>query len=238
MPNAIESSNKKEVQLKRIMQNGLTNCKIRRAVKIPMRKGSGVFHSFEGLMDDREHFAIGFADWETQALPLVRLHSECITGDLFGSARCDCGDQLREALSILQSGGGILLYMRQEGRGIGLYNKLDAYDLQRLGLDTFEANNKLNFPDDIRNYFDAAQMLKALGIHRIRLLSNNPEKRRQLIQCGITVEQTLCTKTYLKAENKSYLEAKKIKYHHTFHWDNKEENHDPTPLTNQWCINF
>lgn len=212
--------------------------KIRQAVKIPLQSGPAFFYSFNGLMDGKEHFAVGFEDWEKQRLPLVRIHSECVTGDVFQSLKCDCGDQLEEALNLLQKEAGLLLYLRQEGRGIGLYNKLDAYALQQCGLDTYEANNKLNFPDDLRDYFVAVQMLKSLGVGRLRLLSNNPEKQRQLVQYGIAVEEVCSTGIYLKAENKRYLKAKKIKHQHTLFFENEEADHDTTPIAHQWCGGF
>ena len=121
--------------------------------------------------------------------PLVRLHSECLTGDVFGSQRCDCGPQLREAVERIADAGGFLLYLRQEGRGIGLYAKLDAYALQDAGLDTYEANLALGFAADERDYTVAAQMLRALGVSRVALLSNNPDKAAQLTGLGITVTE-------------------------------------------------
>src|SRR5918997_1639705 len=149
--------------------------------------------TFDGLVDGREHLLLGLGDWR-QALarsasgseaPLVRPHSECLTGDVFGSERCYCGPQLREAAERITESGGFLLYLRQEGRGIGLYAKLDAYALQDAGLDTYEANLALGFGEDERDYGVAAEMLFALGVRRIDLLTNNPDKVAQLRAAGV-----------------------------------------------------
>jgi GTP cyclohydrolase II len=160
------------------------------------------------LEDSAEHIAIGLGRWESLEAPLVRVHSECLTGDIFGSAKCDCGEQLQEALERLERDGGILLYLRQEGRGIGLYNKLDAYELQQKGMDTYEANRTLGFRDDQRSYGVAARMLDALGVKKIRLLSNNPDKKLQLERHGVVVSELVSTGVFLKRENRRYLEAK------------------------------
>jgi GTP cyclohydrolase II len=164
--------------------------------------------SYTGLVDNKEHIAIVFnsAD-KQQKSPLVRVHSECLTGDLFHSSRCDCGEQLDESINIMKDKGGIILYLRQEGRGIGLYNKLDAYLFQEKGIDTYEANRKLGFNDDERNYDDAINMLKAMKVLSIHLLTNNPLKI-DAIGKEIFVESIQNTKTYLKRDNKNYLLAK------------------------------
>jgi GTP cyclohydrolase II len=140
--------------------------------------------------------------------PLVRPHSECLTGDVFGSERCDCGPQFREALERISATGGLLLYLRQEGRGIGLYTKLDAYALQDRGLDTFEANVTLGRGEDERDYTAAAQMLDALGVRRLALLSNNPDKAAQLTAHGIDVVERVPTAVHLTSSNRRYLAAK------------------------------
>ena len=140
--------------------------------------------------------------------PLVRVHSECLTGDVLGSERCDCGPQLREALERIDREGGFLLYLRQEGRGIGLYAKLEAYRLQDAGLDTYAANRALGHPEDGRDYTVAAQMLAALGVRRVRLLSNNPDKADQLERLGVTVVEHVPTGVHLTAANRGYLAAK------------------------------
>lgn len=184
---------------------------VRRSVTIPMRGGKGTLFSFNGLEDDKEHVAIGFGDYASQKAPLVRIHSECLTGDVFASGKCDCGEQLNEAIDLMQKQGGVLLYLRQEGRGIGLYNKLDAYHLQSQGFDTYQANRLLGLKDDERTYVVAAQMLDALKIRSIRLLSNNPDKRGQLEDLGIKIDASLNTGVFLKESNRLYL-ASKVSY--------------------------
>ncbi len=182
---------------------------IRNAVSVPLRDGQlASFVSFTGLAPGAEHFALRFGDLDVDSVPLVRLHSECITGDVFGSLRCDCGQQLQQAVDMMQSAGGVLLYLRQEGRGIGLAAKLDAYRLQDTGLDTFAANRALDLPEDARDYGCGAAMLKAMNVRRIRLLSNNPDKAVQLARCGIQVVERRSTGTYLTAHNRAYLKAK------------------------------
>src|SRR5881227_3280566 len=173
---------------------------VRRRVAVPLQTPDGFSAqadvvTFEGLADGREHLALGLGDWQGALrrsaaggpAPLVRPHSECLTGDVFGSERCDCGPQFREALERISAVGGFLLYLRQEGRGIGLYTKLDAYALQERGQDTFEANVSLGRGEDERDYTVAAQMLGALGVRRLALLSNNPDKAAQLSLLGMTV---------------------------------------------------
>jgi GTP cyclohydrolase II len=181
--------------------------------------------SFNGLVDGREHLAFGLGDWagavERSAAggpaPLVRPHSECLTGDVFGSLRCDCGPQLREAVQRVTVNGGFLLYLRQEGRGIGLYSKLEAYALQDAGLDTYEANLALGHSEDERDYTVAAQMLAALGVDRIALLSNNPDKAEQLERLGVPVIERVPTAVHLSPSNADYLAAKARRSAHTLH---------------------
>ncbi|WP_157633234.1 GTP cyclohydrolase II [Vibrio bivalvicida] len=165
--------------------------------------------SFHGLKTEKEHVAVVFkkAD-KTQAIPLVRMHSECLTGDVFHSSRCDCGEQLDETINRMAESGGIILYLRQEGRGIGLYNKIDAYKLQSEGMNTYEANNHLGFGDDLRDFTEAAQMLKALGVEKIRLVTNNPKKIRDLEEYGIEIDEVVNTLAHVKDGNESYLKAK------------------------------
>jgi len=165
--------------------------------------------SFRGLKSDKEHVALVFksADSHKQT-PLVRMHSECLTGDVFHSSRCDCGEQLEETITRMGSEGGIILYLRQEGRGIGLYNKIDAYRLQSQGMNTYEANNHLGFGDDLRDFEEAAQMLSALGIKKINLITNNPKKINEIQEYGIEVEQVVHTAAHVKSGNKNYLKAK------------------------------
>ena len=201
---------------------------VRTQVVVPLRFPDGyettadVF-TFVGLADGKEHLALGLGDWRAALggtargvdAPLVRPHSECLTGDVFGSERCDCGPQLREAAERITEAGGFLLYLRQEGRGIGLYAKLDAYALQDAGLDTYEANRALGRGDDERDYTAAAQMLQALGADEIRLLSNNPDKAAQLDVLGITVREQLPTGVHLSDANARYLAAKVSHTQHT-----------------------
>ena len=149
------------------------------------------------------------------AAPLVRLHSECLTGDVFGSYRCDCGEQLEQALELIDLHGGTVIYLRgHEGRGIGLANKLRAYALQEAGADTVEANEQLGLPVDSRDYEAAADILHAMGLDRIRLLSNNPAKRNRLQQFGITVEAMVPSEVPVRAENERYLQTKRDRMDH------------------------
>ncbi|HLY48231.1 MAG TPA: GTP cyclohydrolase II [Solirubrobacteraceae bacterium] len=193
---------------------------IRTQVPLPLRFADGystqarVF-SFKDLVDGQEHLAFGLGgraaavtSAERDPLPLVRLHSECLTGDVFGSQRCDCGPQLREAVERIADRGGFLLYLRQEGRGIGLYPKLEAYGLQDAGLDTYEANLALGHREDERSYLVAAQMLRALGVQRVALLTNNPDKARQLRRFGVAVSARVPTAVHLSSANARYLATK------------------------------
>jgi GTP cyclohydrolase II len=165
--------------------------------------------SFDHLTSEKEHIAIifGKAD-ECSRSPLVRVHSECLTGDVFHSSRCDCGEQLDEAIELMEKDGGIIIYLRQEGRGIGLYNKIDAYKLQSEGMDTYQANNQLGFEDDLRDFTEAGQMLKALNVSQLQLLTNNPLKVKALQDYGIAVDKVISTSTFIKDDNESYLKAK------------------------------
>ena len=204
--------------------------RVRTRVTVPLEFPDGystvaeVF-TFTGLVDGREHLALGLGDWRATLArrggpagvpaPLVRPHSECLTGDVFGSTRCDCGPQLREAVERIAECGGYLLYLRQEGRGIGLYAKIDAYALQDTGLDTYEANLALGHGEDERSYLVAAQMLRALGTSRIALLSNNPDKASQLRRFGVTVAELVPTGVHLSASNARYLVTKVRRASHT-----------------------
>ena len=170
--------------------------------------------AFRNPSDGSEHVAL-LVGAPGGLPPLVRLHSECLTGDVFGSLKCDCGPQLRAALDLIgAAGGGILLYLRQEGRGIGLANKLRAYALQDRGLDTVEANRRLGFADDARDYGMAASMLRALGIESVRLLTNNPAKMRGLEQAGIRVVERVGHNMPANPHNADYLEVKRRKSGH------------------------
>jgi GTP cyclohydrolase II len=184
------------------------------SVSLPLNKTRKVpyFVTFAGLADGKEHFALDFRDSSTN-IHNVRIHSECITGDLFGSQRCDCGAQLCEALQLMNTESGVILYLRQEGRGIGLLQKMKAYELQIEGLDTYEANRQLGEPDDSRDFSIAVEMLLALGVDTIRLLSNNPDKRRAMEGSGIQVVDVIRTGVYETSHNKAYLEAKRDNGH-------------------------
>jgi GTP cyclohydrolase II len=186
---------------------------IRRRIRMPLRFADGyattaTVISFTGLTDAQQHVALELGRPGAARLPLVRLHSECLTGDVFGSQRCDCGPQLREAVERITGHGGYVLYLRQEGRGIGLYDKLDAYELQDRGLDTYDANLALGHQADERDYTSAAQMLHTLGARRIALLSNNPDKRAQLARLGITIARQVPTALHLTGTNAAYLATK------------------------------
>jgi GTP cyclohydrolase II len=185
-------------------------CTVRNIVQIPLEgfEKPASFITFHDISDNREHLAIGLGDWKNVEIPLVRLHSECLTGDVFASQKCDCGPQLDEAMKRIYQHGGLMLYLRQEGRGIGLYNKLDAYQLQAQGHNTYEANNHLGFGEDLRDYTAAAQMLKALKTEQLYLLSNNADKQRQLEENGITVLERRNTRVHCNVHNKPYLSAK------------------------------
>ncbi|URX61772.1 GTP cyclohydrolase II [Luteibacter anthropi] len=192
---------------------------IRSVARLPVRladgrEASSTIHSFNRLADGKEHVALRFGDHDADA-PLVRVHSECLTGDALGSARCDCGPQLEESLRRLDEEGGYLLYLRQEGRGIGLYAKLDAYRLQEQGYDTYAANRALGHADDERDYTVAAEMLRAMGVSRITLLTNNPDKKAQLEALGIEVVGVRPTGVFQGTHNLPYLEAKVRHTHHT-----------------------
>lgn len=194
--------------------------KVRTRVCVPLRFSDGWgttadVYTFTGLVDGKEHLALGIGDYRTGGVPLVRPHSECMTGDVFGSERCDCGPQLRESVERIAATGDYLLYLRQEGRGIGLYAKLDAYALQDDGLDTYEANLALGRGEDERDYTAAAQMLIALGVGSARLLTNNPDKARQLDALGVEVVERVPTAVHVSASNVSYLRAKVERTGHT-----------------------
>jgi GTP cyclohydrolase II len=202
----------------------VTPATVRGQVPLPLRLEDGrlaeaTMLSFDGLSDGLEHVAIALGDragtglGDADDVPLVRVHSECLTGDVLGSQRCDCGPQLREAVVRISDVGGYLLYLRQEGRGIGLYNKLDAYALQDTGLDTYEANTALGFGKDERDYTVAAQMLLGLGVDEIDLLTNNPDKATQLAAAGIQVNRLVPTRLHLSPGNGRYLAAKAWRGH-------------------------
>jgi len=183
---------------------------------------SGEFKAvvYENEVDDLLHIAMVKGTIDPDKAVLVRVHSECLTGDIFGSLRCDCGDQLHKAMEMIEKeGAGVLLYIRQEGRGIGLVNKLKAYALQDQGLDTVEANNKLGFKADLRNYGIGAQILVDLGVRKMRLLTNNPKKMIGLEGYGLSIVEQVPIEITPNEFNRSYLECKKLKMGHLLNID-------------------
>ena len=183
--------------------------------KLPTKFGEFRIIVFKNEVDYKEHLMIVKGDVRGKSDVLMRIHSECLTGDVFGSHRCDCGEQLENALRCIEEQGeGIVIYMRQEGRGIGLTNKIKAYTLQDQGYDTVEANVKLGFPPDMREYSLAAQMLRELDVKSVKLLTNNPEKKEDLERWGITVSKRVPIVIKANSINAKYLNTKKEKMRH------------------------
>ncbi len=190
---------------------------VRREVEVPMptRFGEFAMVAYTTSVDDRQHVALVRGDIDPDEPTLVRVHSECMTGDLFHSLRCDCGEQLEAALAQIQrEGRGVLLYMRQEGRGIGLINKLKAYRLQDEGADTVEANHRLGFGDDLREYGIGAQILRDLGVRRMKLMTNNPRKLVGLEGYGLELEGREALEAAPNPRNRRYLQTKKDRMGH------------------------
>lgn len=183
--------------------------------KLPTQFGDFTAIAYESLLDGKEHLALVKGQWEQDEPILVRVHSECLTGDVFGSNRCDCGEQLQTALSMIEKEGkGVFLYMRQEGRGIGLVNKIRAYKLQDNGRDTVQANLDLGFPEDLRDYGIGAQILVDLGVKKMRMMTNNPKKIKGLEGYGMEVVERVPIEMPVKEENRRYLQTKKDKMGH------------------------
>ena len=184
-------------------------------VVLPTKFGDFKMAAFSDEIEKKEYIAVFKGDLQGKEEVLVRLHSECLTGDVFGSKRCDCGEQLQKSLeSINEKGEGLLIYLRQEGRGIGIYNKLKAYNLQDQGHDTVEANHLLGFKDDLRDFAVAAQIIKDFGIKSINILTNNPKKIESLEKYGVDVKKRIGSETEPTTENKKYLETKRDKMGH------------------------
>ncbi len=197
---------------------------VQREVEIKLPTDFGMFTAiaYTNHVDNKEHIALVKGDINTDKSTLVRVHSECLTGDVFHSHRCDCGPQLESALKqIEKEGSGVLLYMRQEGRGIGLINKLKAYALQEQGFDTVEANIELGFAPDLRDYGIGAQILRDLGVRQIRLLTNNPRKIKGLEGYGLEVTERVSIQMEENVENSNYLHTKKTKLGHLLQFQNE-----------------
>ncbi len=183
--------------------------------RIPLQAhGDFAMTVFHNQLDDVEHFTLVKPPRFPGQIPLVRIHSECITGDLFGSCKCDCGSQLEQSLALIAAEGGVLIYLRQEGRGIGLANKIKAYALQEKGFDTVEANVELGLPVDSRDYAVAFQILKWMGVNTVRLLTNNPVKMASLRAYGVTVSERIALDVVPTDENRNYLRVKQEKMGH------------------------
>jgi GTP cyclohydrolase II len=185
--------------------------------QLPTRWGMFELHGFHDDTENKEHVVLSLGQISGVEPTLVRIHSECLTGDALFSLRCDCGSQLEESMRLIaEEGRGVLLYLRQEGRGIGLLNKIKAYHLQDEGADTVEANEQLGFDPDLRNYSVCQPIFKHLAIDRVRLLTNNPKKVQALEDIGITVSERIALQTGQNPHNEGYLAVKAGKLGHLF----------------------
>ena len=194
------------------------------SVKLPTQWGDFMMHAYTQTTTGEEHVALTKGTWEKDEPVLVRVHSSCVTGDIFGSYRCDCGPQLHEAIKLIEkTGKGVLVYMQQEGRGIGLTNKLKAYKLQEEGRDTVEANLELGFKMDERDYGVGAQILNDLGVSKMKLISNNPKKRAGLIGYGLEITEEVSIEIESNPHNHFYLQTKKEKMGHNLHVSEKKK---------------
>lgn len=191
-------------------------------IKLPTEFGDFDMVAYKDKNSGEEHLALIKGNWEENEPVLTRVHSSCITGDIFGSCRCDCGPQLQAAMKKIEAEGkGVIVYMNQEGRGIGMMNKLKAYKLQEEGLDTIEANLKLGFKEDQRDYGIGAQILRDLGVRKMRLMSNNPKKRTGLIGYGLEIVENIALEIESNKHNELYLKTKRDKMGHTIKVGNK-----------------
>jgi 3,4-dihydroxy 2-butanone 4-phosphate synthase/GTP cyclohydrolase II len=189
-------------------------------VDMPTKFGDFKLKAFKQITTGEEHLARVKGEWGKQDDVMVRVHSSCFTGDVIGSLRCDCGDQLYAAMKMINDAGkGVVLYMNQEGRGIGLLNKLKAYKLQEEGYDTLEANLKLGFKGDARDYGVGAQILRAVGVSKMKLVSNNPKKRTGLIGYGLEITETVAIEVECNVHNEDYLKTKKNRMGHDLNID-------------------
>jgi|TARA_B110000503_G_scaffold135117_1_gene215132 3,4-dihydroxy 2-butanone 4-phosphate synthase / GTP cyclohydrolase II len=184
-------------------------------IHMPTQYGDFELYAYKQTSNNMDHLALVKGTWEKDEPVLVRVHSSCLTGDIFGSCRCDCGEQLQKAMQAIEKEGkGVIVYMNQEGRGIGLLNKLKAYKLQENGMDTVDANIELGFQMDERDYGVGAQILRDLGVHKMRLMSNNPVKRKGLIGYGLEIVDNVSLQVEANPHNKAYLATKKEKMGH------------------------
>ena len=222
MPELIEIAKKhqlKIVTIKDLIEYRIQNESLIKKevdIKLPTEIGDFELHAFRQLTNNQLHLALVKGEWKEDESVMVRVHSSCLTGDIFGSCRCDCGHQLNAAMKMVEKKGkGVIVYMNQEGRGIGLLNKLKAYKLQEQGRDTVQANEELGFKADARDYGVGAQILRSLGVKKIKLMSNNPQKRTGLIGYGLEVIENISIEIESNQHNDFYLKTKRDKMGHT-----------------------